>query len=121
MVAVMPSPKSRVELARQHLDRALDRLDSDEEAAALWLFYAAEQAVESLASSRGLGTKKNHQLRIKAAKELADNDVVADTTADLLDTLNEARKETTYEGERLNLRSWSLADAAEAVETLVQV
>jgi hypothetical protein len=114
------SPKSHIELARGHLNRALDVVETDKEAAALWLFFAAEQALESIAALRGIDTKRNHQTRIAAAKQLAADGLVPETTADLLDTLNEARKATTYEGEPLDLKEWSLEDAVVATETLVE-
>jgi hypothetical protein len=113
------SPKPHVELAREHLNRALDELATDEVAASLWLFLAAEQALEAIAEPRGIDTKKNHQVRIAAAKRLAAEGVVPEETPELLDTLNEARKRTTYEGEALDLKEWSLEEAAVAVETLV--
>jgi predicted ATPase len=113
------APKSKDALAREHLNRGLENLEGDASEAAYWLFLAAEAAVVFLAEKNGIASQKNHPAKVTIAEELVERQIIAEAIPDLLKILNQARKDTMYEGEELNLDGWSLEDVAIEIETLV--
>jgi hypothetical protein len=115
------SPKAKAELAREHLERALRSLDVDPIEAVHWLFVALEAAVDSLAVKHGVETGPSHAKRLRAAAALADARVLQADDVDVLELLNEVRKETEYEGEDLDLEDRNLETVAAQVEKIVEL
>lgn len=111
------SPKSKDDLARQHLETAQADLDAERKGAALnALFYAAEAAIDYLADRHGIDTKKKHYLKAAAAATLHKQGILATDFSALLNTLNQERKDFWYEGEDPDL---DLEDAYAETEELV--
>lgn len=113
------SPKAKSELAREHLDRALS--DDDPVERVHWLFVALEAAIDSLAAEHGVPTGPSHPKRVQAAEALAQANVVKEEVAELLDRLNEARKDMEYEGGELDPEDWNLDDVTAEVESTVEL
>jgi uncharacterized protein (UPF0332 family) len=104
LIITSVSPKSKANLARDHLEVARDDLDGARMGDALnALFYASEAAVVALAEANGIDTKKNHRLKASAAKELHDKGVLDEDFSSLLRDLNQGRKDHWYEGEEPDL------------------
>lgn len=115
------SPKSKKELASEHLETAIDDLGGGREKDAInALFYAAEAAVVALADAHGIDTKRCHYLKADAARELYVRGVLKHDFGPLLKQLNQARKDIWYEGDEPELDQ-SLADIVADLETLVSV
>ena len=115
------APKEKHELARTHIDRAGAGVKLDPEEAVLWAFYALEAAVDSLSEDHGIPIKEQHWARLDAAKSLADKGVIDDDVAELLDLLNEGRKNVTYSGEAIELGARSVEGAVAEVEAVVEI
>jgi hypothetical protein len=94
------SPKSKLELARQHLETARDDLDGDRTGEAInALFYSAEAAIDFFAGKHSIDTQRKHYLKAKAAGTLHAKGVLTADYSSLLEALNEARKAVWYGGE----------------------
>lgn len=94
------SPRSKSELAHDHLKAARDDLDGERTGDAInALFYAGEAAVVALAETHGIDTKKNHFLKASAASQLHQQGMLEHDLGPLLKDLNQARKDYWYEGE----------------------
>jgi hypothetical protein len=116
--AAVITPKSKDKLARQHLDTARGDLDAERKGAALSaLFYAAEAAIDYLADSHGIDTKKKHWLKAEAAAQLHKQGVLKADFETLLSSLNQERKDFWYEGEEPDL---DLEDTYTETEELVE-
>ena len=112
------SPKSKVELARQHLETARGDLDDERKGEAInALFYAAEAAVDFLADTHSINTQKKHYLKAKAAKTLQKKGVLDSDFSGLLNDLNDARKAVWYDGEEPEM---DVEDTYADVEALVE-
>ena len=111
------SPRSKPELAHDHLEAARDDLDGERIGDAInALFYAGEAAVVALAETHGIDTKKSHVLKATAASQLHQKGVLEYDLGPLLRDLNQARKEYWYEGEDPEV---DLETAYEEIEWLV--
>lgn len=114
------SPKSKRELAREHLETAREDLEAGREKDVInALFYAAEAAAVALADAHGVDTKQRHGLKADAVSELHTRGVLAADYGPTLKQLNQARKDVWYEGEDPNLDE-PLADVLDEVEQLVE-
>jgi hypothetical protein len=115
------SPKTKAQLAREHLERALPAVpDADYTEAVTWLFAALEAAIVAVADRHGIDTQQQHWKKAEVAKQLYEAGVLSHDFSDSLDTLNEARKVVVYEGDEPDLGDQSLEDIAAAVETAVE-
>lgn len=114
--------KSKAQLAREHLERALPAVTAEDYTEAVtWLFAALEAAIVAVADRHGIDTQKQHWKKAEAAKQLNESGVLPDDFSDALDTLNEARKVAIYEGTEPDLGDQSLEDIAAEVETAVDL
>ncbi len=112
------SPKSKDELARDHLDTARADLDGgDVKGAVNALFYAAEAALVFIADAHGIATEQSHPKKAAAAEKLHKSGVLAQNYRTLLRNLNQARKDVWYEGDETDL---DLEDTYADVESLVE-
>lgn len=94
------SPKSKRELARQHLETARTDLEGERYGDALnAMFHAAEAAVVWLADHHGIETRRLHWAKAEAAERLHAEGVIRDDHGDLLRDLNQSRKDYWYDGE----------------------
>ena len=116
------SPKAKVQLAREHLDRALPAVTAEDYTEAVtWLFAALEAAIVAVAERHGIDTQKQHWKKAEVAKQLHDSGFLPHDFSDSLDTLNEALKVAVYEGDEPDLGDQSLEDIAADVETAVEL
>jgi len=116
------SPKAKVILAREHLERALPAVMAAEYTEAVtWLFASLEAAVAALAEQNGVKIEPKHWRKAEVAEDLFKSGAVGTDLAPLLRTLNGARKEAIYEGEEPDLDGQSLEDVATDVEAAVQL
>jgi hypothetical protein len=115
------SPKSKSELAREHLNRALSAITADDYTEAVtWLFASLEAAVVAIADRQGIDTEKKHWIKAEVAERLFKEKHVPADYSELLDLLNNSRKEAVYEGEEPDLGESSLEDIAVDVEAAVE-
>ncbi len=115
------SPKSKAELAREHLDRALPAVTAgDYTEAVTWLFASPEAAVVGVAEAHGLTPQKTHWNKADVAKQLHKTGALPEDFSGTLGILNAARKVAIYEGEEPDLEGHSLEDLAVDVETAVE-
>lgn len=116
------SPKAKVILAREHLERALPAVMAEDYTEAVtWLFVSLEAAVAALAEQNGVSIEPKHWRKAQIAKDLFAKGAVEVDFAPALGTLNEARKEALYEGEEPDLDGQSLEDLATDVEAAVEL
>jgi len=114
------APKAKHTLAREHLTTA--QREPAEGAilpAIMFLHLAAEPAVVSLAEGEGIDTKKRHDRKADAAQELLRRGPVPEDLSEALRSLNQVRKDATYEGEDPNLDADELEAFSEQVEAIV--
>jgi uncharacterized protein YutE (UPF0331/DUF86 family) len=112
------SPKSKVELARQHIGTARADLDDERTGEAInALFYAAEAALDFLADKHSINTQRKHYLKAKAAQTLHKKGVLANDYSSLLNDLNDARKAVWYAGDEPDM---NVEDAYADVEAFVE-
>ncbi len=111
------APKSKTDLARQHLETARDDLDTgrDDEAVNA-LFYSAEAAIDFLSAKHSIDTEKKHWLKSRAAKKLHEDDVLDADYSTVLSERNETRKAVWYSGEE---PAMDVEDTYAQVEALV--
>lgn len=114
------SPKAKSVLAREHLERALPAVQSEDHTEAVtWLFAALEAAVVAIAEANGLDTQKQHWKKAEVAEQLHQCGVLSHDFSGTLGALNDARKVAVYEGEEPDLGDQSLEDIAADVEVAV--
>lgn len=114
------SPKAKHELAREHLTTAQRELDEGAIVPAImFLHLAAEAAVVSLAEQEGIDTKKRHDRKADAAHELFRRGILADDLSESLRSLNQSRKDATYEGEDPDFNEEELDALSARIETIV--
>lgn len=114
------SPKSKRQLALEHLETARRELDQGVEVAALtFLHLAAEAAIVAIADAEGIETFRRHDKKAEAAAELHRRGLLQEDISGVLQLLNQARKDATYEGEDPDLAGESLTDLAERIERVV--
>jgi len=116
------SPRAKHELAREHLSTAQRELDAGAFVPAImFLHLAAEAAVVALAESEGIDTRRRHDLKADAAEELFRRGIVSEDLSEVLRSLNQVRKDATYEGEDPDLSAEDLETLAQRIETIVVV
>ena len=116
------SARSKSQLAREHLTRASDALAAgDLVVAVTFLHLSAEAAVVAVAAARGIETERQHRSKAQAARELHAQGVVPDDLSPILELLNQARKDASYEGEDPDLGGQDPALLVARVEVVVQV
>lgn len=116
------SPKTKLQLAREHPDRALPAVESNDYTEAVtWLFVSLEAAIVALAEQHGVPIEPNHWRKVKAAEQLYARGAITTNFAPALRTLNEARKEAVYDGEDPDFGDQSLEDLASEVESAVDL
>jgi HEPN domain-containing protein len=114
------SPRAKHELARKHLSTAQHELDGGAFVPAImFLHLAAEAAVVALAESVGIDTRRRHDLKADAAGELFRRGVVTEDLSEVLRSLNQVRKDATYEGEDPDLSAEDLETLAQRIATIV--
>jgi hypothetical protein len=119
---VVVSPKTKLQLAREHPDRALPAVESNDYTEAVtWLFVSLEAAIVALAEQHGVPIEPNHWRKVKAAEQLYARGAITTNFAPALRTLNEARKEAVYDGEDPDFGDQSLEDLASEVESAVDL
>jgi hypothetical protein len=119
---VVVSPKTKPQLAREHLDRALPAVASqDYTDAVTWLFVSLEAAIVALAEQHGVSIEPNHWRKAEAAEQLYAQGAITTNFAPALRTLNVARKEAVYDGEDPDFGEQSLEDLASEVESAVDL
>lgn len=92
----MPTPESKLKLAKEHLDRVQSAWDPPDWAdLSLYGFYALEAAVGAAALHKGIEVQKAHWARVETARTLHTKYKLPDV-ADLLRDLNESRKSVAY-------------------------
>lgn len=105
-----------------HLSRARDALkEGDETAAVLWSNLCAEVALESIAASHGINSRREHFRRASAARRLFEMGVLDEDLAGLLIRLNNERKHATYEGRAPDLRGRTWKSVLDSLADLVAV
>ncbi|HYI99223.1 MAG TPA: HEPN domain-containing protein [Thermoleophilaceae bacterium] len=113
------SPKPKKDLAREHIQTALEDYERGSENDAVnALFYAAEAAVVALADYHGINTQQRHNLKADAATELFLRKLIDQDFGPLLRELNQARKDIWYEGDEPDFED-GLEDVIAQVEELV--
>lgn len=85
----------------------------------MFLHLAAEAAVVSLAEQKGIDTKKCHDRKADAAHELFRRGILADDLSESLRSLNQSRKDATYEGEDPDFNEEELDALSARIETIV--
>ncbi len=114
------APKAKHTLAREHLTTAQHELaEGALLPAIMFLHLAAEAAVVSLAEGEGIDTKKRHDRKADAAQELFRRGLVPEDLSEALRSLNQVRKDATYEGEDPNLDAEDLEALSEQIEAIV--
>lgn len=110
------------ELAKAHLSRARNALElGDQTAAVLWSNLCAEVALEVIATSRGIDSRKEHFRRASIARRLFEMGAIGEDLGDLLIRLNNERKHATYEGLPPDLRGRSWESVFDSLAELVNV
>ncbi len=116
------SPRAKHELAREHLSTAQRELDGGAFVPEImFLHLAAEAAVVAVAEIEGIDTRRRHDLKADAAGELFRRGIVPEDLSEGLRSLNQVRKDATYEGEDPDLSAEDLEALAERIETIVVV
>lgn len=116
------SPKAKVLLAREHLERALPAVTAEDYTEAVtWLFASLEAAVAALADQNDVVIEPKHWRKAEVAEDFLKKGFVELDLAPVLRVLNSARKEAVYEGEEPDLHGQSLEDVAEDVEAAVKL
>jgi hypothetical protein len=114
------SPQSRSDLAREHLTRADRAFEiGDPVVGVTFLHLAAEAAVVALAELNGIPTERQHWRKGKAATELHTRGILPMDLAPILELLNQARKDASYEGEDPEFGDWTSKELVSAVEDAV--
>jgi hypothetical protein len=81
------SPKAKVTLAREHLERALPAvMAADYTEAVTWLFASLEAAVAALAEQNGVTIEPKHWRKAEVAEGLFKSGAVATNLAPVLRT-----------------------------------
>lgn len=115
------APKSKAQLAREHLERALPAVTAgDYTEVVAWLFVSLEAAIAAVAEQHGLEIEPKHWQKLDIAEKLQTEGMLDGDVAATLRTLNEARKQALYEGEEPDFGGKSLEDLATVVEATVE-
>jgi hypothetical protein len=116
------SPKAKIQLAREHLERALPAVVAEDYTEVVtWLFASLEAVVAALADQHGVSIEPKHWKKIEVAEQLFAQGAVSTNLAPALRALNNARKKAIYEGEEPDLGDRSLEDLAAEIESAVEL
>lgn len=116
------STKPKVEVAREHLDKALDEASGgDLRDAVQWGFASLEAAIDALAADEGIPIEEKHWKRSEAAEELYKREVLPADLSGLHKELNVLRKAIFYDGDELESEGFSVEDALVEIETAVEI
>lgn len=116
------SPKTKAQLAREHLERAQPAVETGQYTEAVtWLFASLEAAIAAIAEQHGVVIEPKHWQKAEIARQLYEREALPADFAPVLRTLNDARKEAIYEGEEPDLDGQSLEDIAAEVESVVDL
>lgn len=116
------SPRAKHELAREHLNRGLAGVASEDATEAVaWLFLALEAAIVAIAEAHDVEVTPHHWKKADVARRLHRDGVIGRDFTGLLELLNEARKVATYDGDDPDLGEASLEDLAADVEAAVVI
>lgn len=114
------SPRPKVQVAREHLRKALDEAAGGDARDALqWGFASLEAAIDALATTRGLSIDESHWKRTEAAGRLHAGRVLPKDLSDLHRSLNDARKAVFYDGDDIDLGEVSIEDVLSDIEDTV--
>lgn len=82
------SPKSKAELAREHLERAANGVEANDPTEAVtWLLAALEAAIVAVAEALGMETPTHHWKKAQVAQELHERGHLSADYSDMLDLL----------------------------------
>jgi hypothetical protein len=116
------STKPKVEVAREHLDKALDEASGgDLRDAVQWGFASLEAAIDALAAGEGIPIEEKHWKRSEAAEELHKRGILPADLSGLHKELNVLRKAIFYDGDELESEGFSVEDALVEIETAVEI
>jgi hypothetical protein len=116
------SPKSKVEVARDHLEKAQEEaLHDDLRNAVQWSFAALEAAIDAVSEVHGINIGEKHWRRSKAARQLHESGVFPTDLEPLHELLNDTRKAIFYEGEDPDLGDLTIEEVLIDVETAVKI
>jgi DNA-binding transcriptional LysR family regulator len=116
------APKPKVEVAREHLDKAQEEaMAGDSRDAVQWGFASLEAAIDALAAGEGIAIEEKHWKRSEAAAELHRREVLPSDLSGLHKELNVLRKAIFYDGEELESEGFSVEDALVEIETAVEI
>jgi uncharacterized protein YutE (UPF0331/DUF86 family) len=114
--------KPKVEVAREHLDKALDEASGgDLRDAVQWGFASLEAAIDALAAAESISIEEKHWKRTEAAQELHKREVLPADLSELHAELNVLRKAIFYDGDELEAEGFSVEDALVEIETAVEI
>ncbi len=116
---VVPRPKR--ELARGHLDLAVEELEEENLGLVVTLLlHSSEAAIDALAEDHCIATSAHHWRRAEIVEELEQRGVVDSSDgANLVRMLNEERKAYAYDGEEPTFGGGDALDVIARVEALV--
>ncbi len=116
------SPKRKVVVAREHLEKARQEADGgDLRDAVQWAFAALEAAIDALAEPQGIAIDEKHWKRTAAAGELHERGVLPKDLTELHRELNHLRKGVFYEGEDLDAEEIEIEDMLADIERAVAI
>ena len=116
------SPQSKSELAREHLRRASGAFEAgDSVVGVTFLHLAAEAAIVALAELHGIDTERQHWRKAEAATELHTRGILTMDLSQILELLNQARKDAGYEGEDPDLGDWTSEDLLSTIDDAVHI
>jgi HEPN domain-containing protein len=114
------SQRPKHELARSHLDTAVNALNEEDLVVAVtFLHLAAEAAVVAVAERRQIDTQRRHDLKARAATTLHEQGALPEDLGPDLRELNKLRKGVTYEGEEVDLSTEDLEALVVRIESAV--
>jgi hypothetical protein len=114
-------PRSKSGLAHEHLTRASAAFEAgDPVVGVTFLHLAAEAAIVALSELHGITTERQHWRKAEAATELHTRGILSVDLSQILELLNQARKDAAYEGEDPDLGDWTSEDLLNTVEDAVQ-
>lgn len=115
-------PRPKKELARGHLDLALEELGEEHLGLVVTLLlHSAEAAIDALAEDNGIATSAHHWRREEIVGELEQKGVLeSNDGANLVRILNEDRKAYAYDGEEPSFAGGDVHEVVARVEVLVE-
>jgi hypothetical protein len=115
------SPKTKVEIAVEHLAKAREELNGDLRDAVQWVFASLEAGIDALGAEVGIAIDQQHWKRADAAKALYEKGILPSDLSSLHRELNLLRKAIFYDGEELEEDGFSVEDAVADVEAVVEI